>query len=138
MRKAVSPLQSPPGENRQTVPFGTVDPAPLFPFELVELPNKCSVRHMKRVEAKIEENRKEDSASEPDKDPNTWLIEAKVDEDVIDWENVRLDFRVEEIEAEIVESSMSEPNRFTVRTHGESPLKRGDVIHVDIREQNQG
>jgi hypothetical protein len=65
-------------QNRQLVPFGTIDPAPLFPFELVELPNKCSVRHMKRVEAKIEENRKEDSASEPDKDPNTWLIEAKV------------------------------------------------------------
>ena len=52
---------------RQLVPFGTVHPAPLLPFELVELPNKCSVRHMKRVEAKIEENRKEDSASEPDK-----------------------------------------------------------------------
>jgi hypothetical protein len=33
---------------------------------------------MKRVEAKIGENRKEDSASEPDKDPNTWLIEANV------------------------------------------------------------
>jgi len=93
---------------------------------------------MKRVEAKIEENRKEDSASELDKDPNTWLIEAKVDEDIFDWENVRLDFQIAEIEAEIVESSMSEPNRFTVRTHGESPLKRGDVIHVDIREQSQG
>jgi hypothetical protein len=50
-------------QNRQLVPFGTVDLAPRFPFELVELPNKCSVGHMKRVEAKIEENRKEDSAS---------------------------------------------------------------------------
>ena len=90
------------------------------------------------MKRKIEENRKEDSASEPDKDPNTWLIEAKLDEGIIDWENVRIDFRFDEIEAEIVESSMSEPNRFTVRTHGEAPLKRGDVIHVDIREQNQG
>ena len=51
---------------------------------------------MKRVEAKIEENRKEDSASEPDKDPNTWLIEAKVDEDIFDWENVRLEFQIAE------------------------------------------
>jgi hypothetical protein len=92
---------------------------------------------MKRLEAKIEENRKEDPVSEPDKDPNTWLIEAKLDEDVIHWETVRLDFRFEEIEAEIVESSLSEPNRFTVRTHGESPLKKGDVIHLDIWEQNE-
>src|SRR5271166_1039562 len=120
-----------------TCPYYSI-PAALFLFELVELPNKCFVRHMKRVEAKIEENRKEDSASEPDKDPNAWLIEAKLDEDIFDWETVRLDFRFAEIEAEIVESSMSEPNRFTVRTHGEAPLKRGDVIHVDIREQNQG
>ena len=92
---------------------------------------------MKRREAKIEENRKEDPVSAPDKDPNTWLIEAKLDEDVIHWETVRLDFRSEEIEAEIVESSMSEPNRFTVRTHGESRLKKGDVIHLDIWEQNE-
>ena len=92
---------------------------------------------MKRVNAKIEENRKEDPASEPDKDPNTWLIEAKLDEDIIDWETVRLDFRFDEIEAEIVESSMSEPTRFTVRTRGKSPLKKGDLIHVDIWEQNE-
>jgi hypothetical protein len=78
--------QWPPGAEPPGVPFGTVDPAPRSPFELVELPNKCSVRDMKRVEAKIEENRKEDSASEPDKDPNTWLIEAKVDQDILDWE----------------------------------------------------
>jgi hypothetical protein len=75
--------------------------------------------------------------SEPDKDPNTWLIEAKLEEDVLNWETVRLDFRMDQIEAEIVESSMSEPNRFTVRTRGKSPLKKGDVIHVDIREQNE-
>jgi hypothetical protein len=92
---------------------------------------------MKRVQAKIEENRKENPLSEPDRDPNTWLIEAKLDEDIIDWETVRLDFRFDELEAEIVESSMSEPNRFTLRTHGESPLKKGDVIHVDVRKHNE-
>ena len=92
---------------------------------------------MKRVQAKIEENRKEDPRSEPDRDPNTWLIEGKLDEDIIDWETVRLDFRFSEIDAEVVESSMSEPNRFTVRTHGESPRRKGDVIHFDIREQDQ-
>jgi len=92
---------------------------------------------MKRVEAKIVDNIKEDPASEPDQDPNTWLIEAKLDEDILDWETVRLDFRFSEIDAEIVESSMSEPNRFTVRTRGKSPLQKGDVIHFDIRKQNE-
>ena len=90
-----------------------------------------------RVDAKIEENRKEDPASEPDKAPNTWLIEARLDEGIINWETVRLDFRFDQIEADIVESSMSEPNRFTVRTRGKSPLKKGDIIHVEIREQSE-
>jgi hypothetical protein len=87
-------------------------------------------RKSKKTERKIR-------LSEPDKDPNTWLIEAKLDEDIIDWETVRLDFRFDQIEAEIVESSMSEPNRFTVRTRGKSPLKKGDVIQVDIRERTR-
>jgi hypothetical protein len=76
---------------------------------------------MRRAEAKIVENRKEDPASEPDQDPNTWLIEAKLDENILDWESVRLDFRFSEIDAEILESSKSEANRFTVRTRGKSP-----------------
>ena len=92
---------------------------------------------MRRVEAKIVENRKEDPASEPDQDQNTWLIEAKLDEDILDWETVRLDFRFSEIDAEIVESSMSNPDRFTVRTRGKSPLQKDDVIHLDIRDQNE-
>ena len=32
------------------------------------------------------------------------------------------------VEAEIIEVTISEPTRFTVRTRGESPLKKGDVI----------
>ncbi len=92
---------------------------------------------MRRVKAKIVENRKEDPASEPDQDPNTWLIEAKLDENILDWKSVRLDFRFSEIDAEILESSMSEANRFTVRTRGKSPLQKDDVIHVDIRNQNE-
>ena len=39
---------------------------------------------MKRVEAKIVENSKEDPASEPDQDPNTWLVEAELGQDIID------------------------------------------------------
>jgi hypothetical protein len=91
---------------------------------------------MKRVEGKIEENRREDPQSEPDKAPNTWLIEGKLNEDIIDWETVRLDFRLGEIDAEILESSMAQADRFTVRTNGKSPLKKGDVIHLDVREQS--
>ena len=91
---------------------------------------------MKRVDARIEENRKEDPRSEPDDEPKTWLIEAKLEEDVPDWESVQLHFESPGIEAEIVESSMSGPNRFLVRTHGESPLKKGDIVHVDIRRQS--
>jgi hypothetical protein len=62
---------------------------------------------MKRVEAKIVENRKEDPASEPDQDPNTWLIEAKLDQDILDWQSVRLDLRSSEIDAEIVDEAPS-------------------------------
>jgi hypothetical protein len=32
---------------------------------------------------------------------------------------------------------MSEPNHFTVRTRGKSPLQKDDVIHCDIRNQNE-
>jgi hypothetical protein len=92
---------------------------------------------MKRVEAKIVANVKESPTSEPDEDPNTWLIEAKLEEDVFEWENVQLDFRGSEIKAEIVETAMTEPTRCTVRTRGQSPLKQGDHIHVDIREQRE-
>jgi hypothetical protein len=90
--------------------------------------------YMKRAEAKIVENRKEDPASEPDRDPNTWLISAKLDQDILNWESVRLDLQSSEVDAEIIESSMSEPSRLTIRTRGKSPLNQGDVIHVDIRE----
>ena len=88
---------------------------------------------MKRVEAKISENEPEDPKTEPDQKANTWLIQGKLSEDVLDWENVRLDFQTSEIEAEIVESSLSNPSRFIIRTSGKSPLKKGDLVYVDIR-----
>jgi hypothetical protein len=49
---------------------------------------------------------------------------------------VRLQFEAPGVEAEIVEVSKSESNWFIVRTEGESPLKRGDLIQVPVREQN--
>jgi hypothetical protein len=92
---------------------------------------------MKRTEAKIVANIKEIPESEPDQDPGTWLVEAKLEENVLDWETVRLDFRSSEVEAEILEASMSEPAHCTVRTRGKSPLKEGDSVHVDIRRQTE-
>jgi hypothetical protein len=92
---------------------------------------------MKRAEAKIVENKREDPGSEPDHALNTWLIEGKLEQDILDWETVQLDFRSSEIEAEILESSMSEPDRFIIRTRGKSALQRGDVIHVDVRERTE-
>ena len=92
---------------------------------------------MKIVKASIVENSKRDPASEPDQDPNTWLLEAKMEVRIPDWEIVQLDFHSSEIKAEVVESSMSEPNRLTIRTRGKSPLQKSDLIHVDIRKPNE-
>ncbi|MGA8657577.1 MAG: hypothetical protein WB586_15640 [Chthoniobacterales bacterium] len=91
---------------------------------------------MKIYEAKIEENRKEDPASEPDEDQNTWLIVGKFVEDVPNWETAQLDFHSAEIGAEFIEGSSSGPKSFTVRTRGASPLRKGDVIHVNVREES--
>jgi len=91
---------------------------------------------MKRVQARIEENRKEDPSSELDHDPNTWLIEGRLEEVIPNWDNARLQFESPGVEAEILDVSMSESNRFTVRTEGESPLKRGDIIQGQVCEQN--
>jgi hypothetical protein len=63
----------------------------------------------------------------------SWLIQGKLSEDVLNWENVQLDFQSAEIETEIIESSLSNPTRFTIRTSGRSPLKKGDQVHVNIR-----
>jgi hypothetical protein len=92
---------------------------------------------MKIVRATIIGNSKEDPASEPDHDPNTWLLEAKLEMRILDWEIVQLDFRSSEIKAEVVESSMSKPNHLTIRTRGKSPLQKSDSIHVDIRRPNE-
>jgi hypothetical protein len=46
---------------------------------------------MRRFQGKIEENTKEDPVSEPDKAPNTWLVEDKLNEDIPDWEKVSLE-----------------------------------------------
>jgi hypothetical protein len=92
---------------------------------------------MKRVEAKINSNTKENPATELDHDPNTWLIEGKLDEDIIGWEKARLDVAVSEINTEIIETSMSEPRCFTIRTRGKSAVREGKTIHLNVRKQDE-
>lgn len=92
---------------------------------------------MRIYEAKVEENSKEDPASEPDKERNTWLMVGKFDEDVPNWETAQLDLQTAEIGAEIVECSFSGPDTFTLRTRSQSPLRAGDSIHVSVRGENR-
>ena len=91
---------------------------------------------MRIYEAEIEENRKEDPASEPDKDRNSWLIVGKFVEDVPNWETAQLDLQAGEIGAELIECSCSGPKSFIVRTHGQSPLRKGDFIHASVRGES--
>jgi hypothetical protein len=72
-----------------------------------------------------------------DHDSNTWLVEAKLDEDILDWESARIDLRFSEIDAEIVESGMSKPDRFRVHTRGKSPVQKDDLIYLEIRNQSE-
>jgi hypothetical protein len=102
-----------------------------------ETPGKRITEAMKIIRATIVGNSKEDPASEPDHDPNTWLLEAKLEVWIPDWEIVHLDFRSSEIKADVVESSMSKPNHLTIRTRGKSPLQKSDSIHVDLRRPNE-
>jgi hypothetical protein len=92
---------------------------------------------MKRIRGKILENFKEDPASEPDQASNTWLLDGKLDEDIIDWETVQPVFQESELGTEIVEATLSGPNTFTIRTRGESRLKKHDILYVDVRSERE-
>jgi hypothetical protein len=89
---------------------------------------------MKVLEAKVVENRRETPESEPDRLSDTWLVEAKLGQDVLGWENMRVEVQTSEIGAEILETSMGTAKEFTVRTRGQSQVKKGDTMHVAIRE----
>jgi hypothetical protein len=41
---------------------------------------------MKILEAKVIDKRKEDPESEPDHRTDSWIIEAKLETDLLDWE----------------------------------------------------
>jgi hypothetical protein len=89
---------------------------------------------MKILEAKVVESRKEEAGTEPDRRTDTWLVEAKLENDLVGWENMRIDVRAAEIGAEIVEATMADAKRFTIRTSGEPKIHKGSTFAVAVRE----
>jgi hypothetical protein len=89
---------------------------------------------MKVLEAKVVDIRQEDPASEPDRLTDTWVIEAKLEERVLGWEEVRIDLQAAAVGAEIIETSMAGAREFTVRTRGKPQVEKGHVIHVAVRD----
>ena len=89
---------------------------------------------MKVLEAKILEIRDEEPGSEPDHRTDTWMIEAKLTEHILGWQDVRIDLQAAEVGAEIIETSMADARGFTVRTRGKPQVEKGGVIHVAVRD----
>ena len=89
---------------------------------------------MKILEAKVVESRNEEAGTEPDHRTDTWLVEAKLEQDLMGWENMRLDVRAPEIGAEIVEATMADAKRVTLRTRGEPKIHKGSRFAVAVRE----
>jgi hypothetical protein len=89
---------------------------------------------MKVLQAKVVENRKEDPGTEPDHRSDTWLIEAKLEQNVFGWQSTRIDLQASEVGAEIIETSMADAKQFTVRTRGKPSVDKGDRLHVAVRD----
>jgi hypothetical protein len=89
---------------------------------------------MKILEAKVVESRKEEAGTEPDQRTDSWLVEAKLEGDLVDWENMRIDVRAPEIGAEIIETTMADAKRFTIRTRGEPKVHKHSRFVVAVRE----
>jgi hypothetical protein len=89
---------------------------------------------MKILNAKVVQSRKEEPGTEPDRQENTWLIEGKLESDLMDWENMKIDVPAPEIGAEIVETTMADAKRFTIRTRGEPKVHKGSRFAMSVRE----
>jgi hypothetical protein len=89
---------------------------------------------MKILNAKVVESRKEEPGSEPDHRTDTWLIEGKLEQDLMGWEGMKIDVQAAEIGAEIIETTMADAKRFTIRTRGEPKVHKGSQFAVAVRE----
>ena len=89
---------------------------------------------MKVLSAKVVESRKEEPGTEPDHRTDTWLIEAKLEQDIMGWENMKIEVPTPEIGAEIVETTIADAKHFTIRTQGEPKVRTGSTFAVALRE----
>jgi len=89
---------------------------------------------MKILNAKVVESRKEEPGTEPDRRADTWLLEAKLEQDLMGWEKMKIDVPAGEIGAEIIETTMADAKRFTIRTRGEPKVHKGSTFAVAVRE----
>jgi len=89
---------------------------------------------MKILNAKITESRKEEPGTEPDRRADTWLLQAKLEQDLMGWENMKIDVPAGEIGAEIIETTMADAKHFTMRTRGEPKVHKGTSLAVAVRE----
>jgi hypothetical protein len=89
---------------------------------------------MKVLSAKVVESRKEEPGTEPDHRTDTWLIEAKLEQDLMGWENMKIEVPASEIGAEIVETAIADAQHFTLRTRGEPKVHKSSVFAVAVRE----
>jgi hypothetical protein len=96
--------------------------------------NKDGGKVMKILNAKVVESRKEEPGTEPDRRADTWLIEGKLEQDLMGWENMKIDVPAPEVGAEIVETTMADAKRFTIRTRGEPKVHKGSRLAVTVRE----
>jgi hypothetical protein len=96
--------------------------------------NKDGGKVMKILNAKVVESRKEEPGTEPDRRADTWLIEGKLEQDIMGWENMKIDVPAPEVGAEIVETTMADAKRFTIRTRGEPKVHKGSRLAVTVRE----
>jgi hypothetical protein len=89
---------------------------------------------MKVLNAKVLESRREEPGTEPDDLTNTWLIEAKLEQDLMGWDKLKIEVPATEIGAEIVETTIADAQHFTVRTQGEPKVRTGSTFAVALRE----
>ena len=88
---------------------------------------------MKILSAKVVQSRKEEPGTEPDQRTDTWLIEAKLEHDLMGWENMKIEVPAPEIGAEIVETTLADAKHLTVRTRGEPKVHKSAVFAVAVR-----
>jgi hypothetical protein len=96
--------------------------------------NKDGGKVMKIINARVVESRKEEPGTEPDRQADTWLVEGELESDLMGWEDMKIDVPAPKFGAEIVETTMADAKRFTIRTRGEPKVHKGSRFAMAVRE----